>query len=239
MAIQTPSERRAERRRQDWYHAYIKSIVERDIPEIADIAGREQIPRLLEICARFAGQLTNLSEIGRAIGRDHKTVRQYLRVLEQIYLVQAVQPWSRNELSRLVKTPKIHFIDSGLLTALRGYSTARLRSDRGLLGPILESFVFSELIKGAAWSGDRVSIFHYRDKDQREVDFVLESPAGQIVGVEVKAAASVTQRDFAGLERVASAAGSAFVQGILLYDGEQTLSFGQNLRAVPLPTLWA
>jgi uncharacterized protein len=231
--------RRAERRRQDWYHAYIKSIVERDIPEIADIAGREQIPRLLEICARFAGRLTNLSEIGRAIGRDHKTVRQYLRVLEQIYLVQAVQPWSRNELSRLVKTPKIHFIDSGLLTALRGYSTARLRSDRGLLGPILESFVFSELIKGAAWSGDRVSIFHYRDKDQLEVDFVLESPAGQIVGVEVKAAASVTQRDFGGLERVASAAGSAFVQGILLYDGEQTLSFGQNLRAVPLPALWA
>ncbi|MGH8200947.1 MAG: ATP-binding protein [Steroidobacteraceae bacterium] len=231
--------RRAERRRQDWYRAYIKSIVERDIPEIADIAGREQIPRLLEICARFAGQLTNLSEIGRAIRRDHKTVGQYLRVLEQIYLVQSLLPWSRNELSRLVKTPKLHFIDSGLLTALRGYSTARLRSDRGQLGPLLESFVFSELIKGAAWSKERISIFHYRDKDQLEVDFVLENPAGQIVGVEVKAAASVTQRDFGGLERVASAAGSAFVQGILLYDGEQTLSFGKNLRAAPLPTMWA
>lgn len=231
--------RRAERRRYDWYRAYIKSIVERDIPEIADIAGRDQIPRLLEICARFAGQLTNLSEIGRAIGRDHKTVGEYLRVLEQIYLVQAVLPWSRNELSRLVKTPKLHFIDSGLLTALRGYSTARLRSDRGLVGPLLESFVFSELIKGVAWAKERVSIFHYRDKDQLEVDFILENPAGQIVGIEVKAAASVTQRDFGGLQRVASAAGSAFVQGILLYHGEQTLAFGQNLRAAPLSTLWA
>ncbi len=231
--------RRAEGRRNDWYRAYIKSIVERDIPDVADIAGREQIPHLLEICARFAGQLTNLSELGRAIGRDHKTVGQYLRVLEQIYLVKVVPPWSRNELSRLVKTPKLQFIDSGLLTALRGYSTARLRSDRAPVGPLLESFVFSELIKGASWAKERVSIFHYRDKDQLEVDFVLENALGQIVGIEVKAAASVTQRDFSGLKRVASAAGSAFVQGILLYHGDQNLSFGQNIRAVPLSTLWA
>jgi uncharacterized protein len=231
--------RRAEGRRHDWYRAYVKSIVERDVPEVADIAGREQIPRLLEICARLAGQLTNLSEIGRALGRDHKTVGQYLRVLEQIYLIQAMLPWSRNELSRLVKTPKLHFIDSGLLTTLRGCSKARLRSDRGLVGPLLESFVFSELIKGVAWAKERVSIFHYRDKDQLEVDFVLENTLGQVVGIEVKAGASVTQRDFRGLQRVASAAGSAFVQGILLYHGQHTLSFGHNLRAVPLPTLWA
>lgn len=100
--------RRAERRRHDCYRAYIKSIVERDVPEIADIAGRDQIPRLLEICARLSGRLTNLSELGRAIGRDRKTAGQYLRVLEQIYLVQVVQPWARNELSRIVKTPKLH-----------------------------------------------------------------------------------------------------------------------------------
>ena len=234
-AIKRPSERR----RHDWYRAYLKSIVERDVPEVAAVAAPDQIPRLLEIASRFAGQLTNLSEIGRTIGLDHKTVDHYLRVLEQIYLVQRVLPWSRNELSRLVKTPKLHFIDSGLLTAMRGYSVARLRSDRSLLGPLLETFVFSELLKGTAWAKERVSIFHYRDKDQLEVDFVLENAAGQIVGIEVKAAASVTGREFAGLERIASAAGSAFVQGILLYDGEQTLSFGEKFRAVPLPVLWA
>lgn len=230
--------RRAERRRQDWYRAYIKSIVQRDIPEIADIAAPDRIPKLLEISARFAGQLTNLSEIGRATGLDHKTVEHYLRVLEQIYLVQRVQPWSRNELSRLVKTPKLHFIDSGLLTSMRGYSLARLRTDRSLLGPLLESFVFSELSKATAWAKESVLLFHYRDKDLLEVDFVLENSAGQIVGIEVKAAASVVSRDFAGLERVALAAGTAFVQGILLYDGKRSLSFGKNLTAVPLPTLW-
>jgi len=231
--------RRAERRRHDWYRAYIKSIVDRDIPEIADIAAPEQIPRLLDLAARFAGQLINLSELGRTLGLDHKTVGHYLRILEQLYLVERVQPWSRNELSRLVKTPKLHFIDSGLLTAMRGYSVARLRSDRNLLGPLLETFVFSELVKSATWAKERVSIFHYRDKDQVEVDFVLENAAGQVVGIEVKAAASVTRRDFAGLERVASAAGAAFVQGIVLYDGEQRLSFGERLHAAPFPTLWA
>jgi predicted AAA+ superfamily ATPase len=231
--------RRTELRRHDWYRAYLKSIVERDIPEIADIAAPEQIPRLLEISARFAGQLTNLSEIGRTVGLDHKTVEHYLRVLEQIYLVQRLPPWSRNELSRLVKTPKLQFIDSGLLTAMRSYSIARLRKDRGLLGPLLESFVFSELLKETAWAKERVSLFHYRDKDQLEVDFILENAAGQIVGIEVKAAASVTRRDFAGLGRVASSAGTDFVQGILLYDGEQTLPFGENLWAAPLSTLWS
>jgi uncharacterized protein len=131
--------RRAERRRQDWYREYIRSLVERDIPDVARIAAPGQIPRLLELAARFAGQLINQSEIGRTLGLDHKTVSHYLRVLEQIYLIERVQPWSRNELSRLVKTPKLHFIDSGLLAAMRGYSVARLRSDRNLLGPLLET----------------------------------------------------------------------------------------------------
>ena len=139
--------RRSERRRQDWYRAYIDSIAQRDLPEIAALAKAGHIPRALEIAARFAGQITNLSEIGRSAGIDHKTARQYLRVLEQLYLVQRMQPWLRNDLSRLIKTSKLHFIDSGLLTAMRGHSMARMRKDRSLFGPLLEGFVFSELLK--------------------------------------------------------------------------------------------
>ena len=174
---------------------------------------------MLQIAAQFSGQLTNLSEIGRSVGLDHKT--------------------ADHELSRLVKTPKLHFIDSGLLTAMRGDSLSRLRADRTVFGALLESFVFSELLKLSAWTEERVMLFHYRDRDKLEVDFVLENSAGEIVGIEVKSAASVTRRDFLGLERVASAAGSAFMQGIVLYDGVQTLSFADNLRAVPLSALWA
>ena len=150
-----------------------------------------------------------------------------------------LQPWSRNELSRIVKTPKLHFLDSGLLTTLRGYSAARLRAEHPLLGPLLEGFIFSELLKLSSVSEERVSLFHFRDRDQNEVDFVLENAQGQIVGIEVKAAASVTRRDFSGLDRLASLAGKRFAQGIVLHDGERPLSFADNLRAVPFASVWA
>lgn len=231
--------RKTERRRQDWHRAYIESIVERDVPEIASLARPNQIPRLLQFAAQFAGNLLNLSEIGRSVGLDHKTTDSYLRVLEQLFLMHRLQPWSTNELSRIVKTPKLHFVDSGLLTAQRGYTVARLRSERELLGPLLEGFIFSELLKLSSISEARVSLFHFRDRDQNEVDFVLENAEGQIVGVEVKAAATVTRRDFSGLDRLASIAGKRFVQGIVLYDGERPLSFADNLRATPLASVWA
>lgn len=117
--------RRSERRRQDWYRAYVASIVERDVPEIASIAKPNQIPRLLQFAAHFAGCLINLSEIGRSVALDHKTTDSYLRVLEQLFLISRLQPWSRNELSRIIKTAKLHFVDSGLLAALRGYTVTR------------------------------------------------------------------------------------------------------------------
>lgn len=231
--------RKTERRRQDWHRAYIESIVERDVPEIASLARPSQIPRLLQIAAHFAGNLVNLSEIGRSVALDHKTADSYLRVLEQLFLVHRLQPWSRNDLSRMVKTPKLHFLDSGLLTTLRGYTVARLRAERGLLGPILEGFIFSELLKLSSVSKERVALFYFRDRDQNEVDFVLENAQGQVVGVEVKAAATITRRDFSGLDRLAAIAGSRFVQGIVLYDGERPLSFAENLRAAPFASVWA
>jgi predicted AAA+ superfamily ATPase len=231
--------RKTERRRQDWYRAYLDSIVERDVPDVAALGRSSQVPRLLQVAAQFASQLTNLSEIGRATGLDHKTADSYLRTLEQLFLLRRIQPWFRNELSRVVKTPKLHFLDSGLLTAMRGYSLARLRADRDVFGPLLETFVYSELLKNASCSEQRVSIHYYRDKDQYEVDFVLENAAGDIVGIEVKAAASVTRRDFRGIERLASVAGSAFVQGVVLYGGEHTLSFADKLRAAPVSALWS
>jgi uncharacterized protein len=230
--------RKTERRRQDWYRAYIESIVERDVPDLAAISKPSHVPALLQVAAQFASQLTNLSELGRAISLDHKTTENYLRVLEQLFLVRRIQSWSRNELSRVVKTPKLHFLDSGLLTAMRGYSLQRLRADRNFFGPLLETFVFSELLKIASWSQEYVSIYYYRDKDTNEVDFVLENAAGNIVGIEVKLAASITRRDFSGLDRLAAIAGPAFVQGIILHDGERALSFGDKLRSAPISALW-
>lgn len=231
--------RHTEKRRQDWYRAYLEAMMERDILDLATLSKGHRMPRLIQMAAQFAGQLTNLSELGRNAALDHKTADHYLQILEQLFLVQRVQPWFRNELSRVVKSPKLHFVDAGLLTALRGHSQARLKSEPRLMGPLLEGFVFSELLKATSWSEERISIYHFRDKDQNEVDFVLENGEGNIVGIEVKAAASINRRDFSGLDRLQSVAGARFIQGILLYDGEHTLSFSDRLRAVPLQSLWA
>ena len=114
-----------------------------------------------------------------------------------------------------------------------------MRADCHLFGSLLETFVFSELLKMSSRSDERVSMFHNRDRDDFEVDFVLENTAGKVVGIEVKAAASITRRDFGGLDRLASAAGTTFVQGILLYSGNQTLAFGEKLKSVPIAALWA
>jgi hypothetical protein len=230
--------RKTERRRQDWYRAYLDAIIERDVPDVAAIAKPGQVPALFQVAAQYASRLTNLSEIGRSVALDHKTTESYLRILEQLFLLRRIQPWSRNELSRVVKTPKLHFLDAGLLTAMRGYSLKRLQTDRNLFGPLLETFVFSELLKIASWSNEHVAVFHYRDRDQYEVDFVLENAAGEIIGIEVKATASVTRGDFRGLERLASVAGSVFLQGIILYGGEQSLSFADKLHATPVAALW-
>jgi len=114
----------------------------------------------------------------------------------------------------------------------------RLRKDRRPWGAILESFIFAELVKQASWADFDISFYHYRDKDQVEVDIVMENEDGNLVGIEVKGAATVTTTDFNGLTRLAQAATENFQIGIVLYDGEQILPFGKNMYAVPISSLW-
>ncbi len=143
-----------------------------------------------------------------------------------------------NRLSRLIKTPKLHLGDTGLACALLGVDAAALHADRPLLGQLLETFVFQELRRQASWHEDRLASFHYRDKDGVEVDIVIERGARELVGVEVKAAATVSAADFRGLRSLREATGKRFVGGVVFYDGETSASFGDGLRAVPLQALW-
>ena len=226
-------------RRQAWARAYIDAIVQRDVRDIATIDKRDHLPRLLRALALHGGQLLNLTQLGGQLGLDSKTVGKYTAAFEQLFLVQRVEPWSHNALQRLVKTPKLHFNDAGLLAAAAGITPSALTVDRTRLGPLLESFVFGELRKLASWSDQPLRISHYRDKDQDEVDFVLENEGGEIVGIEVKAAATVTCSDFKGLRKLASAVGPAFRLGLVLHDGEQHVPFDERLHAAPLSCLWS
>ena len=159
-------------------------------------------------------------------------------VLENLFLVHALPAWHTNTLKRLGKAPKLHFLDAGLLAALRDLSPSRLRRDRTPFGPLLETFVFGELLKLVGWSDDRYTFSHFRDKERNEVDIVLEAGSGQVVGVEVKASATVSSGDFAGLRRLAGACGDRFSLGLVLYDHDRVVPFGERMLAVPVSALW-
>jgi len=177
-------------RRQTWARDYTRAIVQRDVREIADVEKLEKMPRLLQVLAHHSGRLTNFTQMGAQVGFDDKTTRKYVAILEQLFLVRKVEPWFQNQLKRLVKTPKLHFLDSGLLGALMGATAERIAKDRSSFGPLLETFVFSEVLKQASWFSESCALYHYRDKDQDEVDLVIETGSGALVGIEVKASAT-------------------------------------------------
>jgi uncharacterized protein len=230
--------RKNQKRRKAWARDYIRAIVERDIRDIADLDKLAQMPRLLQVLAHHSSQLTNFSQLGSQIGLDDKTTRKYIAILEQLFLVHRAEPWFRNQLKRLVKTPKLHFIDSGLLAVTVAATEERVAKDRSILGPLLETFLVSEVMKQASWLDETCRLHYYRDKDQDEVDIVVESESGAIVGLEIKAGATVNASDFRGLRKLSEASGDNFKLGLVLYDSENTVPFGERMFAAPISTLW-
>jgi uncharacterized protein len=227
------------RRRQAWARDYVKAIVQRDVRDIAEVEKLDQLPRLLQALAHQSGQLTNFTQIGGQIGMDDKTTRKYTGILEQLFLVQRVFPWFRNELKRLIKTPKLHFVDSGLLATLLALTTEQIAKDRSTFGAVLETFVFAEVMKQTTWSDEGYTLHHYRDKDQDEVDIVVEDEHGALVGVEVKASATVHASDFKGMRKLLDICGDDLKLGIVMYDGTKVVPFGERLFAAPMSCLWA
>lgn len=230
--------RHSERRRQDWSRSYLTSILTRDLRDIADVEKLTELPKFVRLLAEHSGQLVNYSKFGSGINVNHKTSQRYVGLLEQVFLVATVQPWFTNALKRIVKTPKLHFLDSGLLATARGLTLDRVKTDRGAVGALLESFVFSEVLKLMTASELRLTAHHFRDQDMREVDIVLERDDGMIAGIEVKASATVKASDFSGLKALAEACGDRFAFGAILYDSADVVPFADRLAAAPLSCLW-
>ena len=226
------------RRRRDWHLDYVEAIVQRDVRYVARVEQLSLMPRLLRVLAEHSGQLVNYTGLGGPVGMNHVTTRRYMGVFENLFLVHALPPWHTSTLKRLAKSPKLHFLDAGLLAALRNLSPDRLRRDRTPFGPLLETFVFGELLKLAGWSHDRYTFSHFRDKERNEVDMVIEDGDGRIVGIEVKASATASAGDFSGMKRLAGASGDRFALGMVLYDHDRIVPFGEQLFAVPVSALW-
>lgn len=231
-------ERVSPRRRAAWYRDYLEALVQRDVRDLVRIASLDVLPRLLSLAAGQTARLINISDLASPFQLSRPTIRDYVTLLARVFLLEELPPWHSNRLSRLVKTPKLHLGDTGVACALLGVDAGALWEDRGLLGQLLETFVFQELRRQSSGQEEEVRFSHFRDRDGAEVDIVLEHGPGRISGVEVKASATVTAADFRGLRRLREAAGERFASGVVMYDGETSVGFGDGLQAVPVSALW-
>lgn len=232
LARSTPARRAA------WYRDYVETQVQRDVRDLARVRSLETLPRLLELAASQTARLINVSDLAGPFQQTRQTIHDYVTLLERLFLLDRLPPWHNNRLSRLVKTPKLHFGDTGPACAILGHSAQSLYRDRASLGPLLETFVYQDLRRQASWRETPVTFHHFRDRDGAEVDIVLEQEGGTVAGVEVKASATITAADFSGLRKLREAAAHRWACGVVLYDGEISASFGGGLYAVPLRALW-
>jgi predicted AAA+ superfamily ATPase len=223
--------------RRRFFESYVTSIVERDVADTSRVLDPTSVGTLLRLLAARSGSLARYDALARDAGIDGKTAKGHLAVLERLYLVRIRPPWHVNLGQRQVKAPKLYVADPGLLAALVGADARRVREDDGFAGALFETFVATELERQASWSSEPLSFWHYRE-DEREVDVIIERPSGEIVGIEVKASASVRARDFRGLAHLRKRLGQRLLTGVVLYAGEQTLPFGERLWALPLNALW-
>ncbi|MEY2927080.1 MAG: hypothetical protein RL367_1557 [Pseudomonadota bacterium] len=225
-------------RRTTWHDDYLAMILDRDVRDIASIEQLDKLPVLVRLLAEQVGQLTNLTNVATALQMSRPTVSRYIQTLERLFLIRTVPPWYSNRISRLIKAPKIHFLDSGLLAARLGLDKAALRATPARYGPLLESFAAGELIKLIDWSQTRATLSHFRTKDQDEVDFVIEDKLGRVIGIEIKSTATLRRDDFSGLRKLEEAAGNRFVRGLILHDHDQVTPVSEKLHAAPLSLLW-
>lgn len=229
---------RSARGRTRFFSSYIASIIGRDLDDVANVRNVENIERLLFVIAARSGGLTSFHGIGNALQLDANTVRSHTKILEDLFLVRQLKPWHVNLGSRQIKSSKTYVVDSGMLAHLIGADEQRIVEDGAIAGTMLESFVAMELVRQADWADRPVQLFHYRDKQQREVDLVIERHGGEVIGIEVKASATPAAADFKGLRYLRDNLGSRFRMGVVLHTGADTLPFGDRLAAVPVSGLW-
>jgi predicted AAA+ superfamily ATPase len=219
-------------------YADCDSTLDRDLRDISDAIKIEEMPRLLRLIATQAANLLSYRNASGRLGLSAETVKTYVGILEQLFLVRRLPAWRPGLGAREVSTSKVYLVDSGLLTHLLGADEARIARDDQITGKVLENFVAMELLKHLGWARNRVRLYHYQ-RDREDVDLILERADGQIVAIEVKARTTIGSQDYKWLIKLRERRGSRFVAGVVIHPREQTIPLGDRLWALPIDALWA
>lgn len=224
---------------QDFLEDYVRTLAQRDVRELARIQMADDLPRVMALLAARTAQVLNVSDLANDAGLGAETTRRYLPLLETVYLFHRLPPAVASPTTRQKRSPKLHFVDSGLAASLvRETPDSLARPENPWLGPLLETFVVGELARQLTWSNTRATLSHWQDRDGREVDVVLELAPGRIVGIEVKAARDVADVDVRHLAHLRDKMGKGFVHGVVIHLGDRVQPLGERLTAVPLASLW-
>lgn len=231
------------RNRIDRYNSYLNSIIERDVADITEIRKPSALRRLIDQMAARTAQEITVSALSQHLGVSQPTTRKYLDVLARLGIIHRLDAWTSSRAKRGIKSPKLHFLDTGCATALRGENTSSFGpgADPTALGHLLETFVFVEVEKSLPYLNSTWRLYHWRDQRGREIDIVAEAPDRRLALIEVKATSAVDAKDFKHIEWfMQDGPGTSYTTvGVVLYLGERILSFGENQLALPLSVLWS
>ena len=225
-------------RRHRWFLNYVDTVLDRDLRELSDAIKLDEMPRLLRLLASQAANLLSYRAVAKRLRLHHDTVKAYVALLEQTFLVRRLPAWRPGLGAREVATPKIYLVDTGLLADLLGADGQRIREDDQVTGTALENFVATELLKHLEWADIPARLYHYQRRTA-DIDFVLEASDGSLVAIEVKAAATVSEHDTKRIRELRDRRGGRFRAGVVLCSRAETAPLGDRLWAVPISGLWS
>ena len=218
-----------------WFSSYISTYIERDVRDIANIRDLDSFIRLFNLLAPRSANIVRVSELASSSSLNIESVKNYLKTLEMVYQIRFLKPYSSNISKRFIKSPKLFFLDSGLLSHLMNIYSIEEFNNSSAKGSIVETYIYTELLKHLGFSERNAELFHYRTNNQKEIDFILTS-SDKIIAIEVKSSKTIRKQDFRHINDFKDKEKN-FHLGVVFYMGEEVLPFGDKLYALPLSFL--
>ncbi len=222
-----------------WHRDYADALLERDLRDLGRIQRRDAMSELVRTLAAWSGRFMDISSIGAGLSVTRSTVETYINALEALYVVERLRPWRRTDYARAGRRPRLFMTDSGLMSSILGWDRRQVRMDADRSGKLVETFMFNEIAAQADAHAGKYDLFHYRDREKREIDFLIEREDSALLGIEIKAGSAIGTKDFRNLSWFKkNIARERQFTGIVLYSGEIAGSMGDGLWAVPFGTVW-
>ena len=225
--------------RKSWYKDYIKTLIDFDLVDISNIRRKDILEDLFLVLCSFSSKFIDMDSIGSSFALSRETLKSYINWLLSLYVFDRVPPFIKTDYDRVGKRYKIYSSDTGIMTSLLSWNKDNCMFDMDKSGKLMETFVYNELIKQIELD-QKYSLSQYRDRNKREIDFIVERDDGNFLGIEVKAGHNVSKDDFNHQfwfqENILKS--KEKYTGLVLYSGDKVIQFAQNMMAVPIASLW-